>query len=130
MKFDLEKFMKFELGDGMSISRCIKCSVAYAMGKEPDAKAKDHEGLPTLYSFLYPISILTNQSRILKEEHDNWFTLNGNKELAFLMDEAEQMLWDDCSGESVKKFVIEGMVRLGIIDEAPQLTEEKENVAV
>jgi hypothetical protein len=34
MNFNVEKFMAFELGSGMSLQSCIKCCVAYAMGRE------------------------------------------------------------------------------------------------
>jgi len=104
MKFDLEKFMQFELGPGSSIDSCIKCAAAYAMGHKAEH----------LYLDLRPLKFYPNGG--------NWFAENVSEDFALAMDKAEDMLIHNTkSPEVIKKFVMEEATKAGLVIEAAQL---------
>ena len=103
MKFDLEKFMGFEVGRGMSTTKCIKCAASYALGVE----VKPFEG-----TYVRQLSSLHYYNTT------NLFSERCGREFGLAMDVAELMLIQHEPVEKIKKFVMEEAVKAGIVTPA------------
>lgn len=102
-KFDVEKFLSFDLGSYFDTNKCIKCAVRYALGIDVPAGYVAYSNLCRL-------------SRVFKYFNTtNLFVEHVSLEFAQDMDEAEFMLIRGRSIEKIKKFVIDSAFKHGLI---------------
>jgi hypothetical protein len=110
-KFDLEKFMEFELGNGMSTSACIKCAAACAMGREVIPR----------YTGLGAVSYIFGGVRKMWEgvSNHNFFTREAGLDFTMEMDQAElDLIFKKLPPEAIKLNVIKAAIKAGLVEQS------------
>lgn len=130
MQFDIEKFVTYPLNNGENFKTggrgCIKCAMVEAMNcvAQPEIYKFSPEviGSNVWYRAVAPQPTARMQLNADFGFSGGKFFLAVSPEFADLMDEAEARLHlDGEDGSTVKRFVLDGMMELGLI---PKVEEE------
>lgn len=132
MQFDIEKFVTYPLNNGEDFKNpwegtgCIKCAMVESMNcvAQPEISRFSPEVRESnvWYKAVAPQPKARMQVHKDYEFSGGTFFLDISPEFADLMDEAEARLHlDGEDGSTVKRFVLDGMIELGLI---PKVEEE------